>query len=276
MEKNKGKPFLEVLSSALHEDYHFPILEIFALLYVVGTFAFASFGGIGAAQGVASSQITVYRLTTSLLGASSGMSIVLFILVLVFLKNIAYELGNDLEKGVIQTYFSYPLKRYKLLTAKLISALVVSIALFLIIQISAFYILAPDIVYPNMGVVLLSYAGNLSFPLIVAGILLLITLIVKRGGPALVAGILLFFAFFVGTQVLSSVAKGAGTALPLQLLSVLSPQIALQYYFPAFTSMNDLWAPAFTEVALYLGVSYALVAVLFGLGYYYFTRRLHL
>jgi ABC-type transport system involved in multi-copper enzyme maturation permease subunit len=267
---------LEVLSSALHEDYRFPILEIFALLYVVGTFAFASFGGTSATQGMASSETVAYRLTTSLLGASSGMSIVLFILVLVILKNIAYGLGNDLEKGVIQTYFSYPLKRHQLLSAKLISALAVSIALFLGIQISAFYILAPDVVSPNLGVVLLSYAGNLSFPLIVAGILLLITLVVKRGGPALVSGILLFFAFFVGTQVLTSIAKGAATALPLQLLSVLSPQIALQYYFPAYTSMNELWAPTFTEVALYLGASYALVAVLFGLGYYYFTRRLHL
>jgi ABC-type transport system involved in multi-copper enzyme maturation permease subunit len=276
MEKNEGKPFLEALSSALHEDYRFPILEIFALLYVVGTFAFANFGGVGTAQGIVSSQIVAYRLTTSLLGASSGMSIVLFILVLVILKNISYGLGNDLEKGVIQTYFSYPLKRYKLLTAKLISALGVSIALFLVIQIFAFYILAPDVVSPNLGVVLLLYAGNLSFPLIVAGILLLITLILKRGGPALVVGILLFFAFFVGTQVLTSVAKGAGTALPLQLLSVLSPQIALQYYFPTYTSMNELWAPTFTEVTLYLGASYALVAALFGLGYYYFTRRLHL
>ncbi len=276
MEKNKGRPFLEVLSSALHEDYRFPILEIFALLYVVGTFAFASFGGAGVAQGVVSSQSVAYRLTTSLLGASSGMSIVLFILVLVILKNIAYGLGNDLEKGIVQTYFSYPLKRHQLLTAKLISALVVSITLFLVVQVLAFYILAPDVVSPNLGVVLLSYAGNLSFPLIVAGVLLLITLIVKRGGPALVSGILIFFAFFVGTQVLTSIAKGASSALPLQLLSVFSPQIALQYYFPAFTSMSDLWAPTFTEVMFYLSVSYALVAVLFGLGYYYFTRRLHL
>lgn len=204
------------------------------------------------------------------------MSIVLFILVLVILKNIAYGLGSDLEKGVIQTYFSYPLKRYKLLTAKLISALGVSIGLFLVIQILAFYILAPDVVSHNLGVVLLSYAGNLSFPLIIAGILLLITLVIKRGSPALVAGILLFFAFFVGTQVLTSVAGGAGTAFPLQLLSVLSPQIALQYYYPAYTSMNALWAPTFTEVTMYLGASYALVTVLFGLGYYYFTRRLHL
>ncbi|XHH08197.1 MAG: ABC transporter permease subunit [Candidatus Bathyarchaeia archaeon] len=276
MEKNKGKPFLEALSSALHEDYRFPIFEIFAFLYVVGTFAFANFGGAGTAQSIFSSQIVAYRLTTSLLGASSGMSIVLFILVLVILKNIAYGLGSDLEKGVIQTYFSYPLKRYKLLTAKLISALGVSIGLFLVIQILAFYILAPDVVSHNLGVVLLSYAGNLSFPLIIAGILLLITLVIKRGSPALVAGILLFFAFFVGTQVLTSVAGGAGTAFPLQLLSVLSPQIALQYYYPAYTSMNALWAPTFTEVTMYLGASYALVTVLFGLGYYYFTRRLHL
>jgi ABC-type transport system involved in multi-copper enzyme maturation permease subunit len=151
MEKSKGKgrPFLEVLSSALHEDYRVPILEIFALLYVVGTFAFASFGGVGAAQGMASGETVAYRLTTSLLGANSGMSIVLFILVLVILKNIAYGLGKDLEKGVIQTYFSYPLKRHQLLSAKLISALVVSIALFLGIQISAFYILAPTLYPPT-------------------------------------------------------------------------------------------------------------------------------
>ena len=39
----KGKPFLEVLSSAIHEDYRFPFLELFAFLYTLGTFALANF-----------------------------------------------------------------------------------------------------------------------------------------------------------------------------------------------------------------------------------------
>ena len=45
-EKKKGKPFLEVFSATLQEDYRFPVLEVFAFLYVLGTFALASFGAI--------------------------------------------------------------------------------------------------------------------------------------------------------------------------------------------------------------------------------------
>jgi len=52
LEKGKGKPFLEVLSSALHEDYRFPILEIFAFLYVLGTFALVNIGSLGFSLGL--------------------------------------------------------------------------------------------------------------------------------------------------------------------------------------------------------------------------------
>ena len=155
----KGKPFLEVLFSAIHEDYRFPFLELFAFLYALGTFVFASFGvtigAQGTVQGTANEVIT-YGAVNSIL------SLPLLIFIILIFKNIAHGLGNDLEKGIIQTYFSYPLKRLGILTAKLLSALGVALLLFLGIQISGLYILAPDIVLPQLGTVLLTYAANLS------------------------------------------------------------------------------------------------------------------
>jgi len=183
----KGKPFLEIFASALHEDYRFPILEIFAFLYALGTFVFASFGPIMTQQTV-SNESMAYNLTASLLGLP------LFIFIIFIFKNVAYGLGSDLEKGIIQTYFSYPLKRRGILTAKLLSAIGVALVLFLTIQISALYVLAPDIISPYLGTVLLTYAANLSYPLLVAGIMLLVTLALKRGGLTIVIGIVLKYS----------------------------------------------------------------------------------
>jgi ABC-type transport system involved in multi-copper enzyme maturation permease subunit len=271
MEKRKGKPFLEILSSAIHEDYRFPILEVFAFLYALGTFALASFGSILSSQGAASGEAVAYQLTSSLLG------IPLFIFVILIFKNIAYGLGSDLEKGIIQTYFSYPLKRRGILTAKLLSAIGVSVVLFLGIQISALYILAPDIVVPHFGTVLLTYIANLSYPLIITGILLLVTMIIKRGGLTLVVGIVLYFALSIVSGIVYFIAYAAKSTLLLQVFSVLSPQTALQqYYSPGLVFLTEFWTPSFLDVLLSVGASYAIVAVLFFVNYYYFSRRLNL
>jgi len=34
----KGKPFLEIFTLALNEDYRFPVLEFFVFLYSLGSF----------------------------------------------------------------------------------------------------------------------------------------------------------------------------------------------------------------------------------------------
>jgi ABC-type transport system involved in multi-copper enzyme maturation permease subunit len=271
MEKRKGKPFLEILSSALHEDYRFPILEVFAFLYALGTFALASFGSILTSQGAASGEAVAYQLTSSLLGVP------LLIFVILVFKNITYGLGSDLEKGIVQTYFSYPLKRRGILTAKLLSALGVSVVLFLGIQISALYILAPDIVLPHFGTVLLTYIASLSYPLIITGILLLLTMIIKRGGLTLVVGIILYFALSIVSGIVFFIAYATKSTLLLQVFSVLSPQTVLQqYYSPGLVFLTEFWAPTFSEVLLCVGASYAIVAVLFFVNYYYFSRRLSL
>lgn len=262
----KGKPFLEVLSSALHEDYRFPFLELFGFLYALGTFVFARFGVTLTPQSATGEAVT-YGVVSSIL------SIPLFIFLILIFKNIAYGLGSDLEKGIIQTYFSYPLKRRAILTAKLISALGVAILLFLGIQISALYILAPDIVLPHLATVLLTYAANLSYPFLIAGIMVLLTLNLRRGGISLVVGIVLYFAMSIIQGIATVFAMATESPLGLQIISMFSPSIALQqHYVMGF----EFWKPALSEVVLYTGVSYVIMAFVFALGYIYFSKRLNL
>ncbi len=269
MTGGKGKPFLEVLSSTLHEDYRFPLLEIFAFMFVLGTFALSNFGSILSSQTLSGAGVA-YQLTSALL------SLPLVIFVFLILKNIAYGLGNDLEKGIIQTYFSYPLKRNRILTAKLLSALGTAVILFMVFQLSALYIMAPDIVMPNLGVILLTYAAGLSYPLLIAGILLLLTLFVRRGGITLVVGIILYFGLSIAASIVSFSAYATKSVVLLQAFSFISPSTVLSaYYAPSFLTA-DFWTPAFTEVAYTLAASYVIIAVFFGVSYYYFSRRLSL
>jgi ABC-type transport system involved in multi-copper enzyme maturation permease subunit len=266
-EVGKGRPFLEVLSSAIHEDYRFPFLELFAFLYALGTFVFASFGVTITAQST-TEEAVAYGAVSSIL------SVPLFIFIILIFKNIAYGLGSDLEKGIIQTYFSYPLKRRGILTAKLLSALGIALLLFLGIQISALYILAPDIVLPQLGTVLITYAASLSYPLLIAGIMVLLTLGLRRGGISLVVGIVLYFAMSTVSGIATVFAIFTKTPISLQIISAISPTIVLQQYYGG--GLGDFWAPPFSEVLIYTGVSYMIVAFVFALGYIYFSRRLNL
>jgi ABC-type transport system involved in multi-copper enzyme maturation permease subunit len=266
----KGKPFLEVFASALHEDYRFPILEVFAFLYASSTFMFASFGPISPQGG--SGEVIAYNMVASILVMP------LFIFIILIFKNIAYGLGNDLEKGIVQAYFSYPLKRRGILTAKLLSALGVALVLFLSIQISVLYILAPDIVSPYLSTVLLTYAANLAYPLLIASIILLVTLVLKRGGLALVLGIVLYFAMGIIGSLAMSVASATNSPTALQIISVISPNVALSRFYSTYVPFggSELWTPALSEVLLYTGAGYVIVAFVFFLGYLYFCRRLGL
>ncbi len=265
----KGKPFLEVLSSAVHEDYRFPFLEFFAFLYAVSTFVFANLNTV--ALKATTPEGVAYVTTSSLI----GMSLVIFIVLI--LKTVAYGQGSDLEKGIIQTYFSYPLKRWKILTAKLVSAVGISLLLFLGIQITGLYILAPDIIVPHLGTVILTYVAALSYPLTITGIILLLTLIFRKGGIGLVVGIILYFALSIVSGIVSLTAGMSGSALPLQILSVVSPTYALQFHFGEMVGYSSLnWVPTFNEVLLYTGASYVIVSLLFALGYVYFSRGFNL
>jgi len=270
MRKEKGRPFLEVFASALHEDFRFPILEIFAFLYALGTFVFANFSSVMSPS--VTGELAAYGVTSSLL------SMTLFIFIILIFKNIAYGFGSDIEKGIIQTFLSYPLKRRWILTAKLLSALGIALILFFSIQVSALYVLSPDIVIPYAGTVVLTYAANLSYPLQIAGIMLLVTLVLRRGGLALVIGIVLYFALGIISSLALFIAFATQSALGLRILSVISPNVILGVYYQTYALLggSELWAPTFTEVLLYIGASYMVVAFLFSVAYLYFSRRFNL
>jgi ABC-type transport system involved in multi-copper enzyme maturation permease subunit len=270
MAKTKGRPFLEILASALNEDYRFPILELFAFLYTLSVFVLASPGSMVSTNATGETQ--AYTLASSLLGLP------LFIFVILISKNIAYGLGSDIERGVIQTLFSYPLKRRSILSAKLLSALGISLALLFSIQIPALYILAPGIVAPHIGTVLMTYAVNLSTYLQIAGTILLVALVLKKGGLALVLGIILVFGISIVLTVVTYVAYATKSALGLQIMSVLSPNVALSMHYQTLgTSLtSQVWTPSLTEALGYAGASYAVAFFVFVLAYVYFSRRMNL
>jgi ABC-type transport system involved in multi-copper enzyme maturation permease subunit len=265
----RGKPFLEFFALALKEDYRFPTSEIFVLLFTLGTFVFSGLGSMTLYSRVTSE--TAYTLT------SSALSVLLFVFILLILKNIAYGLGSDIEKGIVQTYFSYPLKRRSILSAKLLSALCVSVALFLGAQILSLYILAPDVVAPYFGTVLLTYAASLCYPLLIAGVVLLVTLVLRRGGLALIMGIVLYFVLEIVQGLASFVSSATGSALSLQVTSVFSPSFALARYFEFYgQTVVQVWVPSLAEVVAYVGAGYAIVVSVFLFSYFYISRRMSL
>lgn len=263
----KGHPFFEVFSSAVKENYRFPILEIFAFLYALGTFVFV---GVATFM-VQATEAFAYNMVNSL----SGLPMFIFLILL--LVNIAYGLGNDIEKGVIQTLFSYPLKRRSVLSAKLLSALGIALLLFLSLQLFGFYILAPEVMTRYFSTIVLSYLAVLSPFFLVAGIVLLLTLAIRRGGLALVFGIVFYFAFGIVTSLLSFLAYFGGSDNLFRVYALISPSVALGRYYSGaspFPFGGTFWVPTFSEVLLYVGAAYGIVVFVFLLAYIYFDRRL--
>jgi len=104
--------------------------------------------------------------------------------------------------------------------------------------------------------------------------MLLLTLKLRRGGISLVVGLVLYFAMSMVSGIATIFAIFTENPVSLQIISAISPSLVLQQYYIA--SLGDFWAPALSEVLLYTGVSYVIVAAVFALGYTYFSRRLNL
>lgn len=260
----KGRPFLEIFASAAYEDYRFPILEIFAFLFVLGQFAFAN---LNVTSSMTSEELMIYWLV------SSAMGIPLFIFLILIFKNIAYGLGGDLEKGTIQTYLSYPLSRKKILTAKLLSAIGIAVLLFFGIQIAALVIQAPAMILPNIGIILLLYAANFGYVLLLTSIILLFALFIKKGGAALIVGLAIYFAIGIATSIVLLFASISGSSSLLQAVALLNPATALSAHY-GYIPGNIVWSPSLNEATYYVVGNYVITAILFFLVYYYFSRRL--
>ncbi len=267
----KGRPFLEILSAALQEDYRFPILEIFVFLYAIATFALAAvfFGALPSGSSAQSA--------LNLIDTASGTP--LFIFIILVLKNIAFGLGGDLERGTLQTFLSYPITRRGIITAKLLSALGLSLAVFLGLQLLGLSILSPSIFSSQPQVVILAYLSSLCYPLILTGIILMITLLIRRGAIALVVGIVLYFAAQIVPGIIFFLAFATRNILPLQILSVFNPSLALSAHYNTFAGGpfgESLWTPSLQDVYTFIIAGYILMIAFFAVAYYIFDRRLGL
>lgn len=269
-DRPKGRPFFEILSSALQEDYRFPILEIFVFLYALSTFALAAvfFGALPSGSSAQSA--------FNLVSVASGTPLFIFI-ILVF-KNVAFGLGGDLERGTLQTFLSYPIRRRSIITAKLLSAVGLSLAIFVGLQILGLSILAPTIFSNQLQVLLVTYLAAVCSPFIITGIILMITIFLRRGAIALVVGIVLYFAFSIVSGIVTFLAYALRSSLPLQILSIFSPSVAASAYYGTEGSIfgASLWTPTLQDVYLFILAGYVLMIGLFAVDYYLFDRRLGL
>jgi len=262
----KGKPFLEILASSLHGDYKFPVLELLAFLFMLSSLLFAYSGHEPPGT---PEELAVMNLSKSLLGLP------LFILVMLLLKNVTTGIGSDLERGTIQTILVYPLRRRSILTAKLFSAVLVAVLLFLGIQITALWILAPDMVSANPTAVFLTYVAHVSPTLLIAGLTLLFSLILRKGSAAFVVGLMMFFIVTMLASLVSFASQAMDSVFLWQLYSLINPSEALHYHYVSLSPYGPhFWSPVLSEVLLYVGASYAITSFLFVLSYLYFCRRL--
>jgi len=261
---SKGRPFLEVFASAASEDYRFPVLEIFAFLFVLGQFVLAN---LNIPSSINSGELMIYWLV------SSGTGIQLLLFLILMLKNVSYGFGRDFEKGTFQTELSYPLSRRKILVARLLSGIGIAVLLLLGVQIVALFIEAPAMILPNIGLILLLFVSNFGELLLLTSIILLLALLIKRGNGSLIIGIAACLAVGVGTSILMLLASMKGSVMFVQIGALLNPSLALSAYF-GYASGGIVWSPSLVEAAFYVLGNYVITAILFSVAYYYFARRL--
>jgi len=255
-----NKLFSEVFDLTVHADYRFPQLEIFAFLYAIGAFAF----GLG--------NVTLTHSGSFMLVLISNlMNIPLYVFLILVLKNLAYGLGNDLQKGKIRTLLAYKAKN--VWAAKFLSTLGIGLLLFFGVQLFALLVIAPAMILTDLGTVLLTFLANIGYVLLLAAIIFLATLLLKRGVASLLTGIIVYLAFGIAIQAASSFASATNSILPLQIVALLNPSTALTANY-GLASANITWTPTIAEATFFLIGNYLIAAFLLFLGYYYFCRRL--
>jgi len=252
--------FSEIFALTVHADYRFPQMEILAFSYAIGAFAF----GLG--------NVTLTHIGPFLfLLISNLMNIPLYVFFILVLKNLAYGLGNDLQKGKIRALLSYNAKN--VWAAKFLSTFGIGLLLFFGVQLFALFIIAPGMILSGIGAVLLTYLANIGYVLLLAAIIFLATLLLKRGVASLLTGIIVYLAFGIAIQAASSFASATNSILPLQIVALLNPSTALTANY-GLASANITWTPTIAEATFFLIGNYLIIAFLFFLGYYYFCRRM--
>lgn len=269
-ERGRGWPTLEILALDLKEAWRFPIPELLAFLYAFFPLIFTPIVRAAVIVGPEEARL--------LMGMNAASNTMVLITVALVLKNIAYGLANEIRKGLIQTYMTYPIGRGRLLLVKVISGTLVPVAFIALSVAVCTGITFPDLAAEHFEVVLAGLACLLAAPLLLATFMLLAAIVVKRGGASLAVGIALIFAFEIATGMLFVAAGVTGEESLWRTCYLMEPFMAYLSYYEApglgpgpngpEALKLELW-----ECHAYLGSHYAIILALYALAFIYFLRR---
>jgi len=264
----RGWPTLELLALDLKEAWRFPIPELLAFLYVFFPLLFA--------PTVRAAMITgpEARLLMGMNMASGLMSFITFIIIL---KNIAYGLANEIRKGLLQTYLTYPIGRGRLLALKVFTTVGVPV-LYVLLGIWLFALVnLPELMAEHLGIFLTALAAAVGWVLFLSGLLLLIAILVRRGGPALGLGIGAWFGLSLLRTFLATAGGITGQEAYWHAYYVLSPSTALEDHYRSIYFVHagptSPFRPELWQCYAYLASHYALAASFFAAALIYFLRR---
>jgi len=261
-----------MLSIFLRQDYHFPLLEIFAFLFLAGILLTSTLPAGYDETYIASSYF-----------GFGAISLPILVFMILVWKNISLGLGGDLEKGVMQTFLTYPLKRLRILGARLLSSVGVALAVLTLAELVVLLATMPGFAVRQAPTLALSYLAALALPTLITAVVLAVCVFAKSSGLPLVVGLAFYFAaglflqFFVGYAV-----QTENSAL-LGATYLLNPAVAFQEYYSHFSCgppsqgfvCGVTWGtPGLGAAATYLIGSYLISTFLLLVSALWFARRL--
>ncbi len=254
-----------------HQDYRFPTLEIFAALFVVSILLTGS--------------LNSYTITSPL-GLAIAYSyaqlifpITLLIFMIMIMKNVSIGFGGELDKGIIQTYFGYPLSRSRILLARLLSSVGLAILLFVLIQFMVLFMLARVFFVSNLSAFALLYLGIFGNALLITAVMLLIVSLTKRGTASFITGLLLYLLLGFSSDALTSYFSFNNNYTLLVATLILNPLESFRPYYWAANGAKPvlvLWAPTFQSIISVIAANYILTAIVTGFCFLHFSRRLEI
>jgi ABC-type transport system involved in multi-copper enzyme maturation permease subunit len=269
MFNRKYNAFFEMLLVFFREDYRFPVLEIFAFLFVVAILFTGSFNDVS----------TTDQLVQSYFQRLAFAPFLIF-LILIW-RNLAFGLGGDFEKGIMQTFLVYPVSRRMILLGRLLSSVGVALLLLVLSQVLALYLLAPRFFLANFSNFAFTYVAYLATPLFITAIVLLVVALTKSSSSALIAGLVLYFGLLiVGGPIATTYATMNNNISLLITAFVLNPALSFQQYYKSGVfygpGMQDqfLWNPSFYGILPIVVANYAISFAMVVLSFLYFARRL--
>ena len=273
----KGSSFLELFSIFLRQDYHFPLLEVFAFLFLASILLVSSLG-----QGYNETYIAYSYFS------SGAVSLPILVFMILVWKNLSFGLGGDFEKGVMQTFLAYPLGRLKMLGARLLSSVGVALGVLSLAELVVLLITVPAFAISQASTLALSYLAALALPILITAVVLLACVLAKSSGVPLVVGLAFYFAAGLFLPFFSAYAVQTENSVLLGATYLLNPASAYQSYYnhffnnafvstgvvSAFPSASAWGTPGFETAAAFLVGNYLVSFVLLFMTAMWFTRRL--